>query len=155
MRGRTWLYLLRQGANNILSNRLIHTISVGTIAVSLILLGAFLLLLINANQWMLEWGQSLSVSVYLGDDIDEDARKAIRDKLVQLAEFQGKTVIEAYPQSKQAEVYRTLARKIRDNTRTYVPNPTTMTEIKRCSDTGLGNWGTKFAGNLRKWLPTD
>ena len=81
MRLRTCLYLLRQGVDNIFSNRLIHSISVGTIAVSLILLGAFLLLLINMNQWMQEWGQSLSVSVYLEDNIDEEARKAIRDRL--------------------------------------------------------------------------
>ena len=84
MRLRTWLYLLRQGVDNIFSNRLIHSISVGTIAVSLILLGAFLLLLINMNQWMQEWGQSLSVSVYLEDDIDEEAKKAVRDRLDQL-----------------------------------------------------------------------
>lgn len=84
MRLRTWLYLLRQGTHNVLSNRLIHTISVGTIAVSLILLGAFLLLLINMNQWMQEWGQSLSVSVYLEDNIDAQARKAVRERLVHL-----------------------------------------------------------------------
>lgn len=54
-----------------------------------------------------------------------------RDRLVQLAEFQGKTVIEAYPESKQAEEYRALARKIRDNRGRYVPEPTTMEQIKR------------------------
>jgi cell division transport system permease protein len=84
MRLRTWLYLLKQGADNILSNRLVHTISVGTIAVSLILLGAFLLLLFNMNQWMQEWGQTLSVSVYLEDNIDEEARKAVRERLARL-----------------------------------------------------------------------
>ena len=84
MRSRTWLYLLKQGADNILSNRLIHTISVGTIAVSLILLGAFLLLLLNMNQWMQEWGQSLSVSVYLEDNIDVEARNAVGDRLAHL-----------------------------------------------------------------------
>jgi len=84
MRLRTWLYLLKQGADNILSNRLIHTISVGTIAVSLILLGAFLLLLINMNEWMQEWGQSLSLSVYLEDNLTEEAKQAIQNRLAHL-----------------------------------------------------------------------
>lgn len=99
MRLRTWLYLLRQGTANILSNRLIHTISIGTIAVSLILLGAFLLLLINMNQWMQQWGQTLSVSVYLEDDIDDESKNAVRDRLVHLPGAE----IEAFVSKEKAE----------------------------------------------------
>ena len=38
-----------------------------------------------------------------------------RSKTVQDAEFDGKTVIEAYPESEQADRYRELAKKIQDN----------------------------------------
>ncbi|MDY6912117.1 MAG: ArsA-related P-loop ATPase [Chloroflexota bacterium] len=54
-----------------------------------------------------------------------------RDKIVQQAEFQGKTVMEAFPESNQANEYRTLAKKVLENEGRYVPNPTTMAEIKK------------------------
>lgn len=54
-----------------------------------------------------------------------------RDRVVQQAEFMGKTVMEAFPESNQANEYRALARKILNNTGRYVPNPTTMAEIKK------------------------
>jgi nitrogenase iron protein NifH len=54
-----------------------------------------------------------------------------RDKIVQLAEFQGKTVIEAYPEHPQADEYRALAQKIRRNEKLYVPEPATMDQIKK------------------------
>jgi nitrogenase iron protein NifH len=46
-----------------------------------------------------------------------------RSKVVQEAEFQGKTVIEAFPESEQAEIYRKLAKKVLDNKYVYVPKP--------------------------------
>lgn len=42
---------------------------------------------------------------------------------VQRAELQGKTVIEALPDSEQADVYRNLAKKIQDNTNRIIPTP--------------------------------
>jgi len=53
-----------------------------------------------------------------------------RSKVVQDAEFQGKTVIEAYPSSEQAEVYRELARKILNIKKTYIPKPVSMEDLK-------------------------
>lgn len=58
-----------------------------------------------------------------------------RDKIVQRAEFMGKTVMEAFPESDQAEEYRQLARKVLANPERCVPNPTTMAEIKRIVQT--------------------
>ena len=54
-----------------------------------------------------------------------------RSKTVQDAEMQGKTVIEALPESEQADVYRRLAKKILENRSVYIPNPITMDDIKR------------------------
>jgi len=53
-----------------------------------------------------------------------------RSKTVQDAEFQGKTVIEALPDSPQAEVYRRLAQKILTNKDIHTPTPVTMDDIK-------------------------
>lgn len=56
-----------------------------------------------------------------------------RSKTVQDAEFQGKTVIEAYPDSDQAEVYRQMAQKILANRdkATHIPKNISMDDIKK------------------------
>lgn len=46
-----------------------------------------------------------------------------RSLKVQEAEIQCQTVIEAFPESEQAEVYRRLARKVLDNKYIHVPDP--------------------------------
>jgi cell division transport system permease protein len=60
-----------------MSNQWIHLISIGTISISLLLFGAFTLFFVNINSWMVEWGQSLSMSVYLKDDVQRDAKDEI------------------------------------------------------------------------------
>jgi cell division transport system permease protein len=63
----------------------------GTITISILLFGAFLLFIVNLNAWLLEWGQSLSMSVYLEDDIGEKGRRQIHEALKGLpnAEIRG------------------------------------------------------------------
>ena len=53
-----------------------------------------------------------------------------RDNEVQRAELRRMTVIEYSPQHKQAEEYRTLARKILENKKLVVPTPLTMEELE-------------------------
>lgn len=53
-----------------------------------------------------------------------------RSQTVQDAEFYAQTVIQAYPDSEQAHVYRTLAEKVLDNQDVFVPNPISLEEIK-------------------------
>ncbi len=53
-----------------------------------------------------------------------------RSSLVHDAEFEGKTVIECYPDSEQAQVYRNLAKKILETTHTYIPKIVTMEQIE-------------------------
>lgn len=53
-----------------------------------------------------------------------------RSRLVQDAELTGKCVVEAFPNSEQAECYRTLARKIFANVDTYIPKEVSLAEIK-------------------------
>ena len=70
---------------------MIHLISMGTITISILLFGAFLLFIVNLNAWLLEWGQSLSMSVYLEDDIGEKGRRQVHEALKGLpnAEIRG------------------------------------------------------------------
>ena len=53
-----------------------------------------------------------------------------RSPLVQEAEMDAKTVVGAFPDSDQAEVYRELARKVLDNQKTYIPNTISFKEIR-------------------------
>ena len=74
---RIWIYYFKNAVSNILSNQWIHFISMGTISISLLLFGAFTLFFVNVNSWMVEWGQSLSMSVYLKDGIKGDVKDEI------------------------------------------------------------------------------
>src|ERR1035437_3642651 len=53
-----------------------------------------------------------------------------RDNMVQRAEINRKTVIEYEPTHVQADEYRTLARKINDNTMFVIPQPLEMDELE-------------------------
>ena len=77
MKLRIWIYYFKNAVLNILINRWIHLISIGTISISLLLFGAFILFFVNVNNWMLGWGQSLSMSVYLKDGVEKDVRDEI------------------------------------------------------------------------------
>ncbi|MFZ5602633.1 MAG: nitrogenase reductase, partial [Pseudomonadota bacterium] len=53
-----------------------------------------------------------------------------RDNVVQRAEIRRMTVIEYDPKAKQADEYRSLARKIVDNKKLVIPTPVTMDELE-------------------------
>ena len=77
MRLRLWPYFFRQALMSIMNNRAVHAIGLGTMVVSLLIFGAFLLLFVNLNTWIQGWEHSLTMSVYLHDGINE----ATRDKI--------------------------------------------------------------------------
>lgn len=80
---RLCIYYFKTAFSNIFNNRLVHLISIGTITISLILLASFMLLSMNLNNWVREWGESLSMSVYLKDGIDENSKKEIESAIKQ------------------------------------------------------------------------
>jgi len=88
---RLWSTYFKQALSSILYNRLIYAISVGTIAISLLIFGAFVLLSVNVKTWIQGWGQTLSISVDVKDGIDEGARERIRATIstLQGAEIKG------------------------------------------------------------------
>jgi cell division transport system permease protein len=77
MKLRMWSYFLRQALMNIMNNRLVHVIGLGTMFVSILIFGAFLLLFVNLNVWVQGVGQALSMSVYLDDGISVSKRDMI------------------------------------------------------------------------------
>ena len=91
MKVRLWIYYFKTAFLNIINDRLIHLISMGTITIAMLLFGSFLLLYVNLNSWIKEWGESLSMSVYLEDGIDEKTKQTIEKALkdIDRAEIRG------------------------------------------------------------------
>ena len=63
-----------------------------------------------------------------------------RSIVVQQSELYGKTVIEANPQSEQADIYRNLAKHIAENDDLVVPNPLGVSELRDWAR----EWGDKI-----------
>ncbi|MDR0523191.1 MAG: nitrogenase iron protein [Candidatus Methanoplasma sp.] len=63
-----------------------------------------------------------------------------RSVTVTQSELQGKTVIEAAPDSAQADVYRSLAKKIAAHEESAVPSPMDVTELREWA----GEWGRRL-----------
>lgn len=63
-----------------------------------------------------------------------------RSIVVQQSELYGKTVIEANPQSEQADIYRNLAKHIAENEDLVVPNPLGVSELRDWAR----EWGDKI-----------
>ena len=66
---RLWPYFLRQALINIMNNKVVYGIGLGTMVVSLLIVGLFLLLFVNLDTWMQGWRHSLSMSIYLAISI--------------------------------------------------------------------------------------
>jgi len=81
MKAILWKYFLKQAVQNIVANRMVHLIGMGTMVVSLLIFGAFLLLFVNLNTWMQGWGHMFSMSVYLQDGVDEVMKNKISESL--------------------------------------------------------------------------
>jgi len=62
---------------SIRKNLSVHILSLGTIVASLLILGAFLLLFGNLNNWLQRCGTALSMSIYLKDGISEYRRDKV------------------------------------------------------------------------------
>jgi nitrogenase iron protein NifH len=63
-----------------------------------------------------------------------------RSLTVTKCELQGQTVIEGAPDSEQADVYRSLAKKIHNNEEKYVPAPLDVDQLK----TWAGSWSDRL-----------
>jgi nitrogenase iron protein NifH len=85
-------------------------------------------LICNSRQTDLEWELSDAMAKKLGTKL---IHFVPRDNIVQHAELRRMTVIEYAPESKQANEYRELGRKIHENSgKGVVPTPITMDELE-------------------------
>lgn len=84
MRIRFRTYFIKQALQNIRENLMVHVLGLGTMTSSLLIFGMFMLLFANVADWIHGWGNSVSFSVYLKDDISPYKRDKVDSFLRQL-----------------------------------------------------------------------
>lgn len=84
MRLRFRTYFIKQALRNIRDNLTVHALGLGTMTSSLLIFGIFMLFFVNVANWIHGWGNSLSFSVYLKDDISAYKRDKVDSFLRQL-----------------------------------------------------------------------
>ncbi len=77
MSPRLWPYFLKQAIWNMIKNRGVHALGLGTMVASLLIFGAFLLLFVNLDTWLRGWEHALSMTVYLDDGISNAQRNKV------------------------------------------------------------------------------
>ena len=78
---RALVYFLEEALTSLLRSRLISALSIGTIGVSLFVLGAFLTVASNLNGVVARWTQKVQITVYLRDGVDPRARALLQERL--------------------------------------------------------------------------
>ncbi|MCI7056285.1 ABC transporter permease [Selenomonas bovis] len=100
MKLRTSEYFIQETLRSLRRNNWMSFASVGTVAVSLFVLGVFLLLVLNMNRLASSLESQVQISVYLADGLSESARKDIASDIEAL---QGIEEIRYVPKEKAKE----------------------------------------------------
>lgn len=78
---RALAYFFHEAATSLWRSRLLNVLSVGTIAVSLFVLGSFLTVAGSLNEVVARWTQKVQVTFFLRDDVSDTVRQALADRL--------------------------------------------------------------------------
>jgi cell division transport system permease protein len=108
MRIRFRTYFLKQALQNIRENLSVHILGLGTMTSSLLIIGISMLLFVNVAGWIHGWGNSVSFSVYLKDDISAYKRDKVDSFLRQLPGE--KTLLYISKEDAMADLKKTLGK---------------------------------------------
>lgn len=78
---RALAYFFEEALTSLWRSRLINALSVGTMAVSLFVLGAFLTVAGNLNEVVARWTRKVQVTFYLEDNVEDRIRTILMDRL--------------------------------------------------------------------------
>ena len=81
MKLQTIEYYFREVITSLVRNRRMGFASIGTVAVSLFILGVFFILVVNMTKMVSALESQVQISAYLADDISDSGRKEIEKKL--------------------------------------------------------------------------
>jgi cell division transport system permease protein len=74
-------YFVTEAATSLWRSRLVNAVSVGTIAVSLFVLGAFLTVASGLGELVTRWTEKVQVIVYLDDGVEDRVRASLENRL--------------------------------------------------------------------------
>ena len=74
-------YFFEEALTSLWRSRMMNALSVGTIAVSLFVLGAFLAVASNLNEVVDRWTEKVQVTFYLDDGIEDRIRQSLENRL--------------------------------------------------------------------------
>jgi cell division transport system permease protein len=78
---RAFLYFVSEASTSLWRSRLVNAVSVGTIAVSLFVLGAFLTVASGLSAMVTRWTEKVQVIVYLEDGTEDRVRASLENRL--------------------------------------------------------------------------
>ncbi len=81
-------YFFRQAWQNLSQNPWINVITLGTITVSFLVLGLFLVIFLNAQELMAEWGRRIRVTAYLADSVSGERVRRLTENVRGFEEVQ-------------------------------------------------------------------
>jgi len=81
-------YFFRQAWQNLSQNPWINAITLGTITVSFLVLGLFMVIFLNAQGLMAEWGSRIRVTAYLTDSVSGERVRRLTEKVRGFEEVQ-------------------------------------------------------------------
>jgi cell division transport system permease protein len=76
-------YFVRQAIRNMVENRLVHLIGLGTMVIAFLIFDAFILIFINLDSWTREQGRSLTMSIYFQGEPERAVIENIKKELLQ------------------------------------------------------------------------
>jgi cell division transport system permease protein len=117
---RALAYFFREALTSLWRSRLINALSVGTIAVSLFVLGAFLAVANNLNEVVTHWTQKVQVIFYLEDRIEDRILQSLEDRLKEDAAVEGVVLVS---RAQALERFRALFRDLRSLPEDLGENP--------------------------------
>lgn len=74
-------YFFRQARQNLNQNPWMNAITLGTITLSFLILGLFLVIFLNAKGLMEEWGSRIRVTAYLTDSVSVEGVNRLQEKI--------------------------------------------------------------------------
>ncbi|AGL03573.1 permease-like cell division protein FtsX [Desulfoscipio gibsoniae] len=77
----TFKYYIREAATSLIRNSWLTVASVGTIVISLLILGSSLLLVLNVRQVASDVESSLEITVFLEDDLEQDRLDQMKEEI--------------------------------------------------------------------------
>jgi cell division transport system permease protein len=107
---RALAYFLEEALTSLWRSRLINALSVGTIAVSLFVLGAFLTVASNLNEVVDRWTQKVRVTFFLTDGLETHIRESLVNRLREDPVVES---VELVSREQALERFRTLFRDLR------------------------------------------